>query len=213
MMNRRIGLLIGLAVVFLAGVGMGVIAQDNVPQASVQTAATTNGVGTTFTYQGVLTDSGDPADGVYDLQFKLYDAANGGQQVGGAVTLDDATVTDGLFVAELDSIIYKWNGASFVEMQTILTNGALDWEFFTVGSEAYLAVANYYDGTTYNIDSTIYRWNGTSFVQFQTVPTNSAWDWKFFTIGSDHYLTMANHSDGTTWNIDSKISSSSGFCV
>ena len=35
---------------------------------------------TAFTWQGRLTDSGQPANGLYDLTFVLYDAASGGQR-------------------------------------------------------------------------------------------------------------------------------------
>ncbi len=35
---------------------------------------------TAFTYQGKLSDAGSPANGQYQLQFKLYDA--GGTQIG-----------------------------------------------------------------------------------------------------------------------------------
>ena len=58
-------------------------------------------VGATFTYQGRLTDGGGPANGSYDFQFKLYDAASGGAWVG-TIPKDDVTVTDGLFMVELD---------------------------------------------------------------------------------------------------------------
>jgi hypothetical protein len=59
-------------------------------------------IGTAFTYQGRLTDGGVPANGTYDFEFKLYNAASGGTQVGVTVTKDDVTVTDGLFSVELD---------------------------------------------------------------------------------------------------------------
>ena len=59
-------------------------------------------VGSGFTYQGRLTDGGDPANGTYDLQFALYDAASGGSQAGSIVLKDDVTVTDGLFTIQLD---------------------------------------------------------------------------------------------------------------
>ena len=59
-------------------------------------------LGTAFTYQGRLTDEGGPANGSYDFQFELYDAAEGGSQVGSTVTKDDVTVTDGLFTVALD---------------------------------------------------------------------------------------------------------------
>jgi len=44
----------------------------------------------------------------------------------------------------------------FQESQTIPTNGAEDWEYFTIGTEHYLVVANYPS----NQDSKIYRWDG-----------------------------------------------------
>ena len=59
-------------------------------------------VGTAFTYQGRLTDAGSPANGSYDLQFALFDAAGGGTQVGPTVTREDAVVTGGLFTVSLD---------------------------------------------------------------------------------------------------------------
>ncbi len=59
-------------------------------------------LGTSFTYQGRLTDAGNPANGIYDLQFTLFTAATGGSQVGSVVTKDDVTVTDGLFTVTLD---------------------------------------------------------------------------------------------------------------
>jgi len=59
-------------------------------------------LGTGFTYQGKLTDGGTPANGTYDLEFKLYDALSSGSQVGSTVTKDDVTVTNGLFTAQLD---------------------------------------------------------------------------------------------------------------
>ncbi len=38
--------------------------------------------GTAFTWQGRLTDTGQPANGRYDLSFVLYDAAGGGTALG-----------------------------------------------------------------------------------------------------------------------------------
>ena len=43
-----------------------------------------------------------PANGAYDMQFTLYDADTGGNQVGGDVTKDEVSVTDGLFTVLLD---------------------------------------------------------------------------------------------------------------
>jgi len=66
------------------------------------TAGTQAALGTAFTYQGRLTDGDDLANGTYDFEFKLYNAASGGSQVGSTITKGDVTVTDGLFTVELD---------------------------------------------------------------------------------------------------------------
>ncbi len=56
---------------------------------------------TTFTYQGQLTDGGEPANGDYDLQFSLTDAATGGSVIG-TLTRDPVAVSDGVFTVQLD---------------------------------------------------------------------------------------------------------------
>src|SRR5437667_96054 len=58
--------------------------------------------GSAFTYHGRLNDGGAPANGVYDLEFRLFDALSGGSQQGGTVTVDDLGVTNGLFTVTLD---------------------------------------------------------------------------------------------------------------
>jgi hypothetical protein len=61
-------------------------------------------MGTAFTYQGRLLDNNVAADGLYDLQFKLYDDPNIliGSQIGSMVTEDDVDVDDGYFITRLD---------------------------------------------------------------------------------------------------------------
>lgn len=59
-------------------------------------------VGDTFTYQGQLELENAPANGQYDLQFTLYDAADGGSMVGATVTVPGKTVVDGYFDVILD---------------------------------------------------------------------------------------------------------------
>jgi hypothetical protein len=67
---------------------------------------------TTFTYQGELTDGGAPANGPYDLQFKLFDAATGGNQVGATLTRDDVNATNGAFSTSLDFGAAAFPGAA-----------------------------------------------------------------------------------------------------
>ncbi|XLQ20075.1 MAG: hypothetical protein ACKUBY_05855 [Candidatus Moraniibacteriota bacterium] len=95
--------------------------------------------------------------------------------------------------------------SDFVLEQGILTNGAQDLEYFTIGTDDYLVVANYHNNSTYNINSKIYKWNGTSFVDFQSIATSGASDWEHFTIGTDDYLAVTNYYNGSTYNISSKI--------
>ncbi|HSH05766.1 MAG TPA: hypothetical protein VLL52_24830, partial [Anaerolineae bacterium] len=43
-------------------------------------------VGSGFTYQGELNVMGAPANGTYDITFRLYDSVTGGTQIGGGIT-------------------------------------------------------------------------------------------------------------------------------
>src|SRR5690242_15416639 len=57
---------------------------------------------TAFTYQGQLQNNGSPANGIYDLQFSLYDAETSGGVVAGPITNSLVAVTNGLFTTTLD---------------------------------------------------------------------------------------------------------------
>ncbi|CAK6978604.1 thrombospondin-type laminin G domain and EAR repeat-containing protein-like [Scomber scombrus] len=94
----------------------------------------------------------------------------------------------------IDSVIYKWNRLtkSFEVHQKLLTSGAYDWEFFTVGPYHFLVVANAFDGVTTSVDSVIYIWLNGSFQVFQTIKTFCATDWEMFQIGSRVFLAVAN---------------------
>ena len=59
-------------------------------------------MGTAFTYQGRLVDANSPAEGLYDFEFEVYDALNGGSQQGITVSKDDIDVIDSYFTVELD---------------------------------------------------------------------------------------------------------------
>jgi hypothetical protein len=68
--------------------------------------------GTAFTYQGHLTDGVSAADGPFDFQFRLYDAAVGGTQIGSTVLAGDVPVTQGLFNVRLDFGIAAFGGGA-----------------------------------------------------------------------------------------------------
>jgi hypothetical protein len=57
---------------------------------------------TAFTYQGKLTDGGSPAAGSYQMEFKLFNAASGGTQLGATIADVPVTATAGVFTTQLD---------------------------------------------------------------------------------------------------------------
>lgn len=58
--------------------------------------------GTAFTYQGRLNDGANPANGIYNLRFAIYDSPSAGIQQGIALTNAATGVTNGLFTVSLD---------------------------------------------------------------------------------------------------------------
>ena len=76
--------------------GIGLAAAGMIASVGVAAAA-----GTGFTYQGSLSDSGAPANGVYDLRFSLHSAASGGSPMAFA-DVGDVQVVNGLFSVKVD---------------------------------------------------------------------------------------------------------------
>lgn len=78
--------------------------------------ASADPLGTSFTYQGQLTDQGVPANGQYDTRFALFTAASGGAAVD-SIELDNQAVAGGLLNASLDFTDAPYNGqALWVEV-------------------------------------------------------------------------------------------------
>jgi hypothetical protein len=67
-------------------------------------------LGTAFTFQGKLTDGGPSANGRYDFEFTLYDAATGGNHVAGPLPVNSVGVTNGLFTVPLDFGVGMFTG-------------------------------------------------------------------------------------------------------
>ena len=59
-------------------------------------------VGTSFTYQGELLQSGAPVNGSFDFQFRLFDAPSNGSETASSIFLSVVAVQDGIFTVELD---------------------------------------------------------------------------------------------------------------
>lgn len=67
----------------------------------------------TFVYQGKLQDSGVAANGVYQFQFKLYDAETGGNQVGLTLSGVTSSATNGIFAVNLSFGAGAFNSQEF----------------------------------------------------------------------------------------------------
>jgi hypothetical protein len=88
--------------------------------------ASVNAQTTQFTYQGKLTDSGNPANGQYDFQFKLFDTSTvgTGTQLGSTVTVPTVQVAAGIFTVQLDFGVSVFPGAArFLEIAVKQTSG------------------------------------------------------------------------------------------
>src|SRR3990167_8300505 len=89
----------------------------------------------------------------------------------------------------VNSVIYRWNenAKKFDSYQSILTQAAFNWEFFTVDNEHYLAVSNGVGPV-----SNIYIWKNRKFQLFQSIPSSKPINIKAFTIEQKHYLAISN---------------------
>jgi hypothetical protein len=74
------------------------------------------GVGTTFSYQGQLREAGLPANGTYNVDFKLFDASAGGIQYGDTLTWPALPVFNGQFTVELNFGNVFGNHARWLEI-------------------------------------------------------------------------------------------------
>ncbi|KAM9127396.1 thrombospondin-type laminin G domain and EAR repeat-containing protein isoform 2-T2 [Pangshura tecta] len=107
---------------------------------------------------------------------------------------DSGTVTPNNYYA-INSSIYELNitAQMFVKFQDLLTYSALDWEFFSVGEDSFLVVANSFDGFTFSVNSIIYRWQGyEGFVAVHRLPTFGCRDWEAFHTTAGSYLMYSS---------------------
>ncbi len=74
-----------------------------------------------FTYQGTLNDAGTPANGLYDIQFRLYNdiLLDNPENLLATFNALNISVTDGLFSAEVDfgNNVYSTTANRFIELR------------------------------------------------------------------------------------------------
>ncbi|XP_078260582.1 thrombospondin-type laminin G domain and EAR repeat-containing protein-like [Rhinoraja longicauda] len=103
--------------------------------------------------------------------------------------------SNGINSFNINSTIYELNitAQMFVKFQDIPTYSAVDWEFFTVGDDSFLVVANSFDGSKFFLNSVIYRWQGfESFVPVHHLPTYGCTDWEQFNTEEGSYLIYSS---------------------
>ncbi len=95
-----------------------------------------------ITYQGKLSDGAAAANGVYDLQFQLFNQLAGGTARTSLITLDDVQVTNGVFTVRLDlgagALTEDYSAGSSAAGNLKLNPAILDAQnsFFEIGVRA-----------------------------------------------------------------------------
>lgn len=90
-------------------------------------------------YQGQLSDGGQPANGRYDLQISLYNAASAGGLLGYPTTLNDIEVVNGQFQVELEAPSAAQN--SVVWLQAAVRDGASSGAFNEISGREEVTLA------------------------------------------------------------------------
>lgn len=95
---------------------------------------------TAFNFQGRLNDGANPANGRYDLQFKLFDAISGGNQVFATVDRPNLMLVNGVFSTTLDFGVSAFDtGTRFVEI-SVRPNGSPNEYVILGGRQQILSV-------------------------------------------------------------------------
>ncbi|XP_020901971.1 leucine-rich repeat LGI family member 2, partial [Exaiptasia diaphana] len=90
------------------------------------------------------------------------------------------------------SSLYRWQGV-FTKVQSITTDGAVNWDSVVINDTTYIAVANYGEDGRTETNSNVYRLDRNGHVvSIQNISTKGASDVKFFKDGGQTYLVFAN---------------------
>ena len=107
------------------------------------------------------------------------------------------------------SVVFGAAGAIEMELaQLVPSSGARQWAAFSMDGAQYLALAQYYNGSSYSNHVQIRKWDsaGGSFLEVQKIPSNGAAAAQSFTVAGVPFLAVANHRDDSgNYNIASKI--------
>jgi hypothetical protein len=99
--------------------------------------------------------------------------------------LAQGVLLPGMEERNLDSVIYEWDGTSFVEHQRIPSQWAYNWHPFTLGDTSFVAHAEHLS------ESILYRWDGERLVPHQTLLPHGGRAFASFARDGDTYLLAA----------------------
>ncbi len=130
--------------------------------------------GNAFNFQGRLNDGTNPANGSYDLQFRLYDAIAGGAQIGATLTRANTTLVNGVFSVNLDFGAAAFNSpnAVFIEI-SVKPNGSPN-AYTILGPHGKTDIAVFRNGDWYYLKSSNGGFVGQAFGLGTDIPIPAA---------------------------------------
>jgi len=157
--------------------------------------------GTAFSYQGRLYDGGNPAVGIYDLRFSVFDSTNiPGNIIAGPVTNVATVINNGLFTATFDFGPNIFTGAQRWIQTDVRTNNASGftplWPRQAVLSVPYAMMAS----SASNLLGTVSADQLTGAIPFGELPSSvvAAAD-----SSASGMVPIANGSGGYSWGVAS----------
>lgn len=222
-MHTRKKLALALALLMALGALAGGVAAAQAPAeagpAGIGPEAALVTVGTGFTYQGRLTDAGNPAAGPYDFVFRLYDALTGGSQVGGIVAQGDAAVSNGLFTVSLDFGVVFDGAARWLEIA--VRPGASNDAYAILSPRQALAATPYalHSLSTAAHDHFGETWTGTAVADGLRVENTAASGYAYGLTGQSASTSgrgvygYASAASGTTYGVQGQSASTGGYGV
>jgi len=124
-------------------------------------------------------------------------------QVGDTVTLSGWLQADNSNIpANEIHLLGLVKGAILQPIQSLPTHSALAVKAFVVNQQHYLAVANFYNGSSHQIASDIYRFNNNpsqpQYILDHSLSSSGAYDVEPFKMGNDTFLALINHVGGNS---------------
>lgn len=96
-----------------------------------------------FNYQGSLVQNGTPANGQFDLVFRLFADSKGGNQLAPEITLENVQVTNGKFSVELSFDFQPFTSVAAQYLEIAVRPGSSTGEFTTLTPRQHLTSSPY----------------------------------------------------------------------